>query len=241
MNMILGSPADYNTYAISKRLGAINKFVSFEGKVILDIGCGNGAYTMEMAQNAKIVVGIDVERERLLKFSIERERRQTNNVFIVQMDGQELAFADNSFDIVTCIETLEHVPDELRLLGEISRVLKPGGAVALSLPNKWYLFETHGARVGKLKLSNRIPFVSWLPAGLHSRIAPARIYTKTRAVSLIKRAGFKNIHVDYIYPPVDRLPIGYPLRSLLRGVGNTLERTFAKVFGVSIICVAQKF
>lgn len=110
----------------------------------------------------------------------------------------------------------------------------------LSLPNKWYPFETHGAKLGRFNLSNRVPFVSWLPTGLHSRIVPARIYTKTRAISLIKEAGFTNIQVSYIYPPVDRLPIGYPLRSLLRGVGEILERTFAKVFGVSIICVAKK-
>jgi len=61
----LGAPVAYGTFAIRKRLSLAEKYVTFENVRILDIGSGNGAYTLNMAKKATFVFGIDVEPERL--------------------------------------------------------------------------------------------------------------------------------------------------------------------------------
>ena len=59
-----GGPAAYGSYAIGKRLQTLFKYVSLRGQRVLDLGCGNGCYTKEMAQHARSVVGVDVEFAR---------------------------------------------------------------------------------------------------------------------------------------------------------------------------------
>jgi len=55
----------YGAFAIKKRLGLAEKYITFNNMKVLDIGCGNGAYTLEIARKADFVVGIDIEQKRL--------------------------------------------------------------------------------------------------------------------------------------------------------------------------------
>lgn len=122
---------------------------------------------------------------------------------------------------------------------EIYRVLNHGGYAVIAIPNKWFIFETHSLQIGR-QIVYRIPFISWLPQFLHSRIATARIYKKKRVVSLLTSVGFKDIQVAYIYPPVDNLPVSERLRYIFRKLGEIIEETPFKVFGVSLVVVGKK-
>lgn len=92
---------------------------------LLDVGCGSKPYKSLFAVDAYIGLDIDSETAR---------KREAADYFY---DGNVFPFADNSFDAVLCNEVLEHVfnPDEF--LGEIVRVLRPGGKLLLTVPFVW--------------------------------------------------------------------------------------------------------
>ncbi len=100
---------------------------------VLDAGCGVG-YGSELlsAAGAAQVTGVDISAT-----AVEQSRKRgTENVSFHVADIAELPFADGSFDVVVCFETIEHVPDQDLVLDELRRVLAPGGLLAISSPNR---------------------------------------------------------------------------------------------------------
>lgn len=195
-----GKPADYGDFVLSRRLELIDAIGGMKGRRLLDVGCGNGAQTLRMLDRFAEVVGLDVVPEHLQV--LEQNLPAGAHCRTVSYDGGRMPFPDASFDAVLSIETLEHVEDESQTLREIHRVLEPGGLLILSVPNKWWLFETHGARLPLLRW-NRVPFFSWLPGPLHRRWAKARIYTRGGIVKLIAEHGFRIETSRYLTAPMD--------------------------------------
>lgn len=100
---------------------------------VLDVGCGTGLLTCRIAQqhaNAQ-VTGIDASRPMI---NVARKKRAAHNCHFQQALGEDLPFADQSFDLVTSALFFHHVDRELkqRSLQEISRVLKPGGTLLIA-------------------------------------------------------------------------------------------------------------
>ena len=109
---------------------------------LLDVGCGTGRHLLELSCHAGVLVGLDFAREdlRITRFMFglaEHERRVAAAVHLVQGAGERLPFPDGSFDQVICTETLEHVPDDRAIVCELMRVLKPGGVLAVSVPDEY--------------------------------------------------------------------------------------------------------
>jgi SAM-dependent methyltransferase len=99
---------------------------------VLDLGCRDGALTETFAAGNE-VVGVDADREALAEAAkLGLETRWAD------LD-QPLDFEDNSFDVVVAGELLEHLRDPQRLVGEIRRVLRPGGTFVASVPNAYRL------------------------------------------------------------------------------------------------------
>jgi 2-polyprenyl-3-methyl-5-hydroxy-6-metoxy-1,4-benzoquinol methylase len=232
-----GKPIVPGGFGVPKRLSAARRFTDWHGLRAVDVGCGNGAYTEAIAADASCVVGVDIERGWLAAF---RRRRpdEAVRVPLAQCTAEHLPLAGDCFDVAFCIETLEHVRDERQALEELFRVLRSGGHLVLTVPNKWYLFETHGMAVGPIT-GNRVPFVSWLPRCIHSRIAAARIYQKRDVDALLRAAGFVDVRMDCVMPPLDKLG-SRRLRTVLRTAVAIGERTVLRHFGVSIVTVARK-
>ena len=111
---------------ITKRLDALGCRVDLRGNRLLDIGCGDGAYTVRLADGFAAVDAIDVQDGPLALF---RERLEgtpaAGHITIGEMSAAKLDFPDDTFDLVTAIEVLEHVEELDQALEEIRRVLSP--------------------------------------------------------------------------------------------------------------------
>lgn len=238
----LGCPVSYGTYAIRKRLDKVLDHTDFTRKRILDIGCGNGAYTFDISKTARFTAGIDIEPQRLALFQKQINNRGQPNIIALQMSGEDLGFKDKSFDTAILIETLEHIPDNRKCLKEVHRILKPGGQLILFVPNKWYPFETHGVRIGRWQINYKnLPFLSWLPSSIHSRIANARIYSPRRVRRLLSDIGFDIKTIGWIYPPLDNVPLPLAAKRIYREkICPFLESSWLKIFGVSIFVLAER-
>jgi SAM-dependent methyltransferase len=154
------------------------------GDRFLDLGCGFGRHAFEAARHGARVIALD---------SADTELKEVRNTFAAMADAGEidessfvgtingdataLPFADASFDRVVASEVLEHIPDDARALGELTRVLRPGGTMAVTVPSLlpervcWLLSEEYHA-----------PFV---PGG------HVRIYREWELRSRMREAGLK--------------------------------------------------
>jgi SAM-dependent methyltransferase len=109
---------------------ALRRFVRSLGHAdrVLDLGCGDGRLTSDL--DATELTAAEVS-----PVALSRAARRLPDARIVELEPDaELPFADGSFDLVLCAETIEHVRDVQLLLSEIRRVLRPGGTLALTTP-----------------------------------------------------------------------------------------------------------
>lgn len=132
------------------RLNWIDDFCQgLAGKKILDVGCGGGILAESMARRGADVLGIDMGAAPLAVARLHAEQAQVNTIQYQQIPVEELALAQaGQYDIVTCMEMLEHVPDPASIVKACHDLVKPGGHVFFSTINrnpKSYLFAIIGA------------------------------------------------------------------------------------------------
>jgi len=107
-----------------------------EGKSVLELGCGDGTGTRQLlSQGSAHVIGVDV-RPDIIELAIAADPRGDPNAYVVHDLECRLPFPDGSFDVVVALGVLERIVDQDALLGEIRRVLRPGGVAFVSVPNK---------------------------------------------------------------------------------------------------------
>lgn len=130
------------------RLGYIDELVSLKDKRVLDVGCGGGILSESMYFKGADVVGIDLGEKALSVaklHQLESGAKVTyQHVAVEQLAAEQPA----SFDVVTCMEMLEHVPDPSSIVAACAKLVKPGGSVFFSTINrnpKAYLFAVIGA------------------------------------------------------------------------------------------------
>jgi len=136
----------------------------FSGNVselsLLDVGCSNGYMTKIFSENVGRAVGTDIDDKAL---NYAKENFASDKLSFKKDDSMNMGFEDNSFDIVTCNQVYEHVPDSKILMKEIYRVLKPGGICYFACSNRLRVIEDH----------YQLPFLSIIPkflAHLYLRI-----------------------------------------------------------------------
>ncbi|MFN0140823.1 MAG: class I SAM-dependent methyltransferase [Pyrinomonadaceae bacterium] len=112
-----------------------------EGKDVLDIACGTGYGLAFLRARAKSVTGVDVDIDAAREALSECD---TDSVHVLLGDGTNLPFNDESFDVVTSFETLEHLHARREFLAELKRVLRTGGTLILSTPNANYTKPVNG-------------------------------------------------------------------------------------------------
>jgi len=226
----LGGPAAYGSYGVKKRVDKIDETIDLKGMRVLDLGCGNGCYTAEIARRAAYVCGLDLQMQHLRAFRQAIPR--------LQAAGEDLPFASESFDAVTMIEVLEHTDRDSQVLKECFRVLKPGGFLVLFVPNKLYPFESHPCHIGDFSLGPNIPLISWLPHSIRKHLCDARVYSRRKLTSIARQAGFQSRGTGYMFPPLDSLRL--PWKKTYRRIAFWLEKSALARLGVSIYAVFQK-
>ena len=119
------------------RLNWIDSHVALAGKRVLDIGCGGGILSDSMARRGASVLGIDLASKSLKVAQLHALEAGTENVEYREIAAETLAVeAPHSFDVVTCMEMLEHVPDPSSIVNACAALVKPGGWVFFSTINR---------------------------------------------------------------------------------------------------------
>ncbi len=130
------------------RLDYINRLAGLNGKRVLDVGCGGGILSESMARAGADVTGIDMGEAPLEVAKLHLLESELD-VHYERIPVEQLADQQpESFDVVTCMEMLEHVPDPASVVEACSRLVKPGGKVFFSTLNrnpKSYLLAIIGA------------------------------------------------------------------------------------------------
>ncbi|MBU1665777.1 MAG: bifunctional 2-polyprenyl-6-hydroxyphenol methylase/3-demethylubiquinol 3-O-methyltransferase UbiG [Gammaproteobacteria bacterium] len=167
------------------RLEWIDQHSNIQGKRVLDIGCGGGILAESMAAKGALVTGIDLS-EKALKVAKLHQLESG-----VQLDYRLIAAEDmaaeqpEAFDVITCMEMLEHVPDPASILAACAAAVKPGGWVFLSTLNrntKSYLFAILGAEY----------VLNMLPRGTHEWAKFIRPHELARHA---RQAGLETVQI----------------------------------------------
>ena len=131
------------------RLSWIEGLAPLQGQRVLDIGCGGGILADAMARKGANVLGIDLSTKALKVAQLHALEAQTEGVQYREISAEALATQQpGSFDVVTCMEMLEHVPDPSAIVKACATLVKPGGHVFFSTINrnaKAFLFAIVGA------------------------------------------------------------------------------------------------
>ena len=162
------------------RLDYVEARAGLAGKQVLDVGCGGGLLAEGMALRGARVLGIDLAPEAL---AVARLHAAESGLGVEyrQVAVEELAeSAPAGFDIVTCLEMLEHVPDPSAVVGALARLVRPGGHVILSTINR-------NAKAFALAIVGAEYVMRLLPMGTHRYarlIRPSELSCWARAAGL---------------------------------------------------------
>lgn len=205
-------------------------------KRVLDVACGMGWATVEMANQGAIVTGIDIS-PRVIEIARRHleHRGLASSASVQVMDAQSLQFDAGTFDFVNAWGCLMHMPRTERALAEIFRVLKPGGQAIGYMYNKdsvtywWHIWFLRGVLLGGLvrysgsaeRLVSRYTDGITLGGNPHTKV-----YNPQQAKALFEAAGFRNVRVKPWGPPttldgfpISKLPLGrllpYPIKKAI--------------------------
>jgi SAM-dependent methyltransferase len=218
-------------------LSKLVPYAELRGRRVLDLGCGTGWATEELAQAGAATCALDLSSAHA-RWTRERLSLRRREALVVEGDGGALPFASGSFDYVLAWGVLMHAPDPAQLAREIVRVLLPGGRFGVmlyhagSLHWRWTIHALHGwiglerLRASADEVARRHtnnPELGGSPV--------ARAYTRGEARALFERAGASAVEVEVHdlpramgYFPSRRLP-------LLALLPHALKQRLARRFG----------
>jgi 2-polyprenyl-3-methyl-5-hydroxy-6-metoxy-1,4-benzoquinol methylase len=166
-----------------------------EGEKMLDVGCGNGSLVFKAKGKFKEVFGIDISPSRIEEAksnAIKQFGSLDGMAFSSCNINEKIDLPDRMFDAATSIAVIEHVFDPYFVLGEIHRVLKPGGIFIAEVPNIAYLRQRIHLLFGKLPVTSsphNWKEIGWDGGHLH-------YFTKDKFCELLEDCGFKIVKVS---------------------------------------------
>ena len=168
------------------RLAWLSSLCSLQGKTVLDVGCGGGILTDSLARSGANATGIDLSTKVLRIAQLHALDAQTENVQYREISAEAMALEQPAgFDVVTCMEMLEHVPDPASVVQACATSVKPGGWVFFSTLNRnpmSFLQAIVGAEY----------VLNMLPRGTHEY---AKMIRPSELAGFCRTAGLNVMHI----------------------------------------------
>jgi len=124
-----------NKWETNKRLSVVfNELLEgseIDGKKFLEVGCGLGFFSQKAVELGAKVTGVDIGAKL-----VKKVRKKIPKGRFLVASASDLPFSDNNFDVVLCTEVIEHVEDQDMVVGELVRVLRKGGILVVTTPNR---------------------------------------------------------------------------------------------------------
>lgn len=194
-------------YNLEDYIHDVFKFENFKGKRVLEIGVGGGVDTAEFLRNGAEVVSVDFS-ELSVKNASQLFKESGLNGNVLLSDAKLLPFNDSEFDVVYSYGVIHHIPDVEKVLGEISRVLCPGGTFMGMVYNKdsllysYSIIYLHGIKEGLLDQGMS---EDELAAKFSERFTGNQ-YTKMYTIAELRSTlekFFQTIQIDTYYDVID--------------------------------------
>lgn len=174
------------------RLQFIEQYISFSGKRILDLGCGGGILSESMAARGAEVTGLDVEIDAIHAAQAHASPEWSLKYVCEPIEDYDVT---DLFDVVVCMEMLEHVSDPAAVIQQSARLLKQGGYLLLSTMNR-----TLTAYMGAVIAAEYI--LGLLPRQTHDY---SKFIKPSELAAMVRGAGFEAVGLSGLsYDPLDR-------------------------------------
>jgi SAM-dependent methyltransferase len=220
----------------------LDRYVGTSGsdrRKILDVGCGTGTMLTYLAAYGK-AQGIDVDEEAI------RYCRERGLVDVRLGAAEQLPFDDGSFDLVTALDVVEHLDDDLAAIREVARVLRPGGRVLMTVPAHRFLWgdqdevNLHKRRYVAAEVRDRLTTTGFEVERIS--YINSYLFLPIAAVRLIRRLKHRfrprtSLRSDFSYPAPR--PLNF-LLALIFGAEAPIVRRVDIPIGVSIMALGRK-
>lgn len=208
-------------------LPSIINFNGYQGKRVLEVGCGLGIDLVRFARGGAIVTGIDLV-DSIIQLAKKNFELNKINGELLTMNGEDLRFNDNSFDVVYAHGVLAYTTNPMKMIDEVHRVLKPGGKAILMMyhRNSWLFFvaEIFGFKLGRedapvFKTYSLEEFKKMLGVFSHIETFIVRFPVKTGIHKGLKASIYNNLFVPFF---------------------NLIPKPMVRLFGAHLIAKAIK-
>ena len=221
--------ADLDQYHFEKlhHLLRLVDFSGYRGKRVLDVGCGAGTDLARFARGGALVTGVDVSKSaiELARSNFEQQKLDAE---LLEADGEDLPFAEATFDLVYAHGVVQYTPDGQKLVDECRRVLKPGGEAIFQVYNR-------------LSWLNALSKLMKVP--LEHEDAPVlEKYSASEFRAMLQ--GFRDVRiVEERFPVKSRLHGGWKgtvFNTFFVGTFNALPRALVRRFGWHLLAFCRK-
>lgn len=192
------------------RLGWIDSIAPLRGVAVLDVGCGGGILSESMARKGAQVLGIDLSAKALKVAQLHALETNVSGVVYREISAEDLAREiPGQFDVVTCMEMLEHVPDPASVVHACAALVKPGGWVffsTISRNAKSFMYAILGAEY----------LLNLVPRGTHQyakllRPSELAAFCRQSALSVRQTSGLEYEPLSRRYLLSERTQVNYML------------------------------
>jgi ubiquinone/menaquinone biosynthesis C-methylase UbiE len=184
---------------------------------IIDVGAGRGFFLVDCAQKGIRAVGLEMN-PNVIKLAKKKAEENGVEIKIVEGRAENMPFGDGCFDFANCAELIEHVDNPTLVLGEIHRILVPGGMVYMSVHNRFGIYDKHfrlwflnwmSRRAAEWYIGLKSRHKDYKPMPDRQKISQMHYFSRKKFEKLARRAGFsvQDIRKDKINRKISFKPL----------------------------------